>query len=277
MSIAVYPTGSTSPVSDPASVLAFTAALPRELAPAGPLRPTLVFFGGYRAGRGGGGAGVTTWEVEDRGLTLSPSRRALQQIEGLFRSPGRVLDYDPDCAPFGGATPTVDRALGELCDGGLDPRAPLVVYGYSSGGYNAVGLCQALSAHRSWYSFRRRRLGSLGGPPTDADRREGGSLRVDLLVTVDASIRRYEEAHLPAGEHVTLPTAPRPLVKEHLNFFQATPGEAYHGSKQPSADNREQQVEGVNHHDIPTHARVATAVYRAVRDLLQPAGAARAA
>lgn len=277
MSIAVYPTGSTSPVSDPASISAFTAALSRELAPAGPLRPTLVFFGGYRAGRGGGGAGVTTWEVDGRGLTLSPSRRALQQIEGLFRSPGRVLDYDPDCAPYGAATPTIERALGELSDGGLDPRAPLVVYGYSSGGYNAVGLCQALSGHLGWYSFRRRRLGSLAGPPTEADCREGGSLRVDLLVTVDASIRRYEEAHLPAGERVDLPRAPRPLVKAHLNFFQATAGEVYHGTKQPSADNREQQVEGVNHHDIPTHGLVAAAVYRAVRDLVQPARAARAA
>lgn len=279
MSIAVYRNGSAALVEDPASVAAFVAGLPGGMALRGPLRPTLVFFGGFKGSRPRGGPGVSRAESRDDGSPgKTPSFRALSAVRQHFPPPGRVLAYDPVRAPAEESSAVLRTALSEFCGscGDFDPRAPLVVYGYSSGGYNALAFCLRLEAHYGWYSFRRQRLGDLNRSPGADDCREGAALRVDLLVTVDASIRSWEgwrrnQVSMP------LPEAPRPLVKRHLNYFQ-TSDEEFHGYQMSSADNERQAIPGrVSHRGIPNDDAVASGVRGAVQELLRGFGLARAA
>lgn len=265
MSIDISRNGSHDLADDRAEVVRLAARFGLH----GPLRPTLVFFGGYKGSRPRGGPGVSREESREDGTAgRTPSSEALQAIGPLFAQPGRVLQYDPVRVPAEESSVTLRTALAEFgaACGDFDPRAPLVVYGYSSGAYNALGFCLQLARHYGWYSFRRGRPGALAGPPTEADRREGGALRVDLLVTVDASIASWErwrrnQVCMP------LPDAPRPLVRRHLNYFQATAGEDFHGHEMRHADNRPQQVWLVvpPRPDPITHATAPTAVSDTVR------------
>lgn len=279
MSIAVYPSGSTSPVENPASVLAFAAGLPGSLAPRGPLRPTLVFFGGFKGSRPRGGPGVSREESRDDGSRgPTPSFQALSALRPHFERSGRVLAYDPVRLPAEDSSRVLRTALSEFSAscGDFDPRAPLVVYGYSSGGYDALAFCLRLDAYLNWYSFRRHTLGNLNRSPGEDDRREGGSLRVDLLVTVDASIRSWEEWKRNQVS-MPLPDAPRPLVKQHLNYYQ-TNDERFHGYQLRGADNDRQAVPGrASHGQIPNDPTVASGVVTAVQELLRSFATARAA
>lgn len=277
MSIVIYRNGSTAPVEDPASVLAFAASLPGSLAVRGPQRPTLVFFGGYKGSRPRGGPGVSPEESREDGSTgETPSFRALSAIRQHFPPPGRVLAYDPVRAPAEESSAVLRTALSDFCGprSDFDPRAPLVVYGYSSGGYNALAFCLRLEAHYNWYSFRRHTLGNLNRSPGEDDCREGGTLRVDLLVTVDASIRSWENWNQVS---MPLPDAPRPLVKQHLNYFQ-TNDPNFRGYPVPSANNERQSIPGrVSHGEIPNDAAVTNEVLTAVQGLLRAFANARAA
>ena len=279
MSIAVYRNACPTPAEDPASLRAFVAGLPADLSPRGPQHPTLVFFGGYKGSRPRGGPGVSREESRDDGSRgPTPSFRALSALRPHFEHSGRVLAYDPVRAPAEESSRVLRTALAEFgasC-GDFDPRAPLVVYGYSSGGYDALAFCLRLEAYYNWYSFRRHTLGNLNRCPGEDDCREGGALRVDLLVTVDASIRSWEgwrrnQVTMP------LPDAPRPLVKQHLNYFQRNDGE-FQGYSVPGANNKQQEIPGLaSHGQIPNDTFVMSGVLTAVQELLRSFATARAA
>jgi hypothetical protein len=268
MSIAIYDNENRETTEDLAAVVPFAA----RHCLSGPLRPTLVFFGGLKGTRKAGGPTVSPLNQPEDGGGPTPSSLALSSLGGLFGTSGLVLDFDPQCLPAQESPAFFGAALGRL-SAEFDARAPLVVYGYSSGAFNAVGFCLQLAARHNWYNFSRGRLGKLDAP-TEADRRDGGYLRVDLLITVDASIRNYEARH---GARFPLPDAPRSLVKRHVNFYQNTAGQETHGFAVGSARNRNQRVPGASHESIPNHRTVVSGVTAEIQGVLAGFRSARAA
>ncbi len=255
MSIAVYRNGQYEPTDDPATVRNVAARFGARRVTG----PTLVFFGGWKGSRPNGGPVLSQIEQDDRGNPVNRSSfTALMKIADFF-SLGRIWDYDPACVHAQEASVGVTDALGQLARG-FDPCAPLVIYGYSAGGYNALGLCLGLKDALGWYSFRNQRL-EPAGERTGSERLEGGPLRVDLLITVDACIAVHEATH-PNGK--PLPHAPRPLVTTYLNFYQ-NKDHLRHGHQAATADNPRvhvrQYVGGeITHDGMPTCHQVETGV-----------------
>lgn len=207
------------------------------------VKHTIVFFGGYVGRRPQGGPQVTETEVNEQGETVPRSSFSVLNSIGQLATkvPGgfEVIQFDPRLLPNdagqelrGRWAPVLDGVLtrlfgplnGAVRSGGgmFDPRGALIVYGYSAGGFHAVLLCRTIEQWYGWYNFRRRTVGSLQYR-TPADEREGSSVRVDLLVTVDACIQRIDP-----GEAVPFRT-PLPVVRRHRNFYQ--PSGQFHGRR----------------------------------------------
>ncbi len=77
---------------------------------------------------------------------------------------------------------TVNRVLQHIKEN-FDPEGKLILFGFSSGGYNVLRVCQILDGWRYRYG-RNGQRGSLEAPGAHtAD--AGSKIRVDLLITVD--------------------------------------------------------------------------------------------
>lgn len=193
---------------------------------------TLVFFGGFVGRRRGGGQGVTQKEDGGGERTSWTALEAIRNLPKVRRQTGsklNVIDFDPrmyrgdeagsglrQSSLIGEAMTRVFGPLsanGTRSGGPFDPRGALIVYGYSAGGFNAVRFCERILGEAEWYNFRRKTVGRLGNR-TAADLRDGSSVRVDLLVTVDASI-----ANIDPGMAARFNT-PIPLVLRHVNYHQ---------------------------------------------------------
>jgi hypothetical protein len=203
---------------------------------------SMIYFGGH-VGRHPQGGGYLTQNEEEGGERAD--WYASRQIGKRFEGSGLVVIAMDGSGRNGDHV--VDEAAGWVRDS-FDPRAALIIYGYSVGAFNALGLCASIERNYNWYSFRRNRLGSVPNP-TDADRMEGGKVRVDRLISVDPCI-----VDVRPGMRTFGPAAG--LVRRHANYYEEVEPR-YKGLSAPSAAPndliRHSEVAGVtlNHGNMP--------------------------
>ncbi|MCC6340934.1 MAG: hypothetical protein IT166_01980 [Bryobacterales bacterium] len=124
----------------------------------------------------------------------------------------------------------------------FDPLGALIVYGYSTGAFNAAWFCEEVSRAHAWYDFASRRTQRAGVQGS------GSEVVIDLLVTVDPSID-----NLPGGREASL-ASPR-IARRHINYYRrernTPPSRITQEGRAPDhyADNRPRNV--ASHGDMP--------------------------
>lgn len=215
----------------------------------GPVHDTLIFYGGYEEGMTAGGP-LTQYTQHKPGSRVG-NRSSWTAWTWLSRYFKREYTKDMDPARQEGFNnQAVRKGMEFLLQGGVfDPRGKLVIYGFSAGGFNAVGLCRRINLHRPWYNITNRTLGFLDHAPTP--QQPFAPVRVDLLVTVDPCLEDV------SGHENYQVIAPRPLVKWHANYYQhqprATVEEHYWGVSELHADINHLQpiLPNQGHNDMP--------------------------
>jgi hypothetical protein len=170
----------------------------------GPLRHTVVLFGGW-GGEWAGGDPLPQQSASGTGRVAERVRQ-VGRNQRMLGADLLVRAYHGSLVFTSGAT-SADRDIASR----FDPRAQLIVYGYSAGVSEALSLAWSLWQNRTFYDTGTGRFrGSFSGGPSAT----AGYVRIDRLITVDGAA-----GHFSSQMFRRIP----PNVRRNLNLYQLHP------------------------------------------------------
>lgn len=162
-------------------------------------RDTLIIFGGW--------GGVRDWDVDLASSPQTGTTSLLGELRALFAG-AAVHAFD------GSISAMSTTAALQAIKRSFDPGGRIIIYGYSVGGANAVALARRIGQEMTYYDYEKGSFLSL------SPARQGlGLVRVDLLITVDASLG-------PMSGQNFIPAC----VRRCLNYYQSHPSNPPHST-----------------------------------------------
>lgn len=143
------------------------------------------------------------------------------------------------------------------------PQARIIIYGYSAGGTDALGLSRRINQEVAYYSLTSRRLMNVFQMEDRMSRELFGRVRIDLLVTVDVS----SGPSSPVIDR-TVPSC----VRRNLNFYQTTPSSVRSRGAPNSASAAypmDTRIENLDMTGQAVHARIDEITNSRVREAIQ--------
>jgi hypothetical protein len=179
--------------------------LPGEKLP-GPITDLVILFGGWGNLHAGDAltdkihSSTTRLAADVRRLPARPHhRRLVLALQGSMTNLG---------------TSGVGQGL-EFIRQHFHPWGKIIVYGFSVGGTDALSLCRAIQSDIPYYNFTRRKLVNSFAMEDHLSRHLMGTVRVDLLITIDAATGPVTGLLTPLGRR-RVPAC----VRRNINYYQ---------------------------------------------------------